>query len=226
MSEDNGNPAEALQKLLDKKNGDASAVAMMLIGENFELRRKNADLRGKVPADGSVVISADDNKLLDAAKALNVKADELKPKFDSIATLETENAGLKKQTVFHEVEKTGWNPSVLRDFDTLEGGLEYKVETEKDKDGKEHEVAYVIKDGKKTALEEYAKEKRPDLLPVLKKEAQGATTGTDYVSQSAGGKAAPANVYDKIRQNQKAKQETMQQAGNPLNERFGLQRTA
>jgi hypothetical protein len=223
MADDNpqgGNPAEALQKLLDKKNGDAMAVSLMLLSENFDLRSKNRELRDKVPADGSVVLKKEDADRLAAFDALKLKPEEVTAKLQSVTELEGKIKGHEKDGALRSVSEAGWKFSVLKDFDTLEGGLEYLVKDET-KDGKTTKIAYVKADGKERPLEEYAKEKRPDLLPAMQA-GETKAGGTPWPKQDAGGKAPAGNFYDQIRKDADDRQKAGKETSLPLTERKGL----
>lgn len=214
-----GNPAEALQKLLDKKNGDAMAVAMTLLSENFQLREKNRSLKEQIPQEGARVISKEESVDFDAFKALNLKPSDIKAKLEAHETVASENSALKKETVLRSVADAGYSFDALRDFDSLEGGLEYVLKDET-KDGKTVKQVSVRVDGKEQSLDDYALSRRPALASILKTSpTQGG--GTPYVPQSPGGRAPAPNKWEKIRQDEKAKQDSKKQE-KPLEARLGM----
>lgn len=206
MAEDNpqgGNPGEVLQKLLDKKNGDAMAVAMTLLSENFDLRQKNRDLRDKVPQDGSVVLGKEDAQEWATLHALGTASD-VKKKVEAHDAVVSENSKLKRDGVLRSAADAGYSFNTLRDFDALEGQeIEDYVVREETKDGKAVKSVSVKVSGKERPLEEYAKEKRPALASIIR---ESGSQGTTYVSQTAGGTSPKGkDVYEQQREEVKQK---------------------
>lgn len=84
-------------RLLEKQGGNSTALAMHLLTDNRKLRVKNrkandraSAAEGKVPKDGQVVVSKEDNDALTAYKLLG-KPEEVKTKIEKGATLEASN---------------------------------------------------------------------------------------------------------------------------------------
>lgn len=171
------NPAEAYQNLLKKHNDDANAVALKLFGENYELREKNRDLAGKVPGEGSLVLSADEAKTYNAFKQFLTESKlDLKGVKEAVAkvpTLEAEKTRLEKRDVLRDVAATGWDLEVLEEKLSAFPDATLAVKKEKDKQDatKEVNVPYITTDGKESSLEDFVKEKFPKYLPILKVEA-------------------------------------------------------
>lgn len=211
------NKAEALQKALAKHQGDAMALATFLFSDNYDQREKRRQAEAKLPKDGQIVISKEDAALLEAARATNLKPDELKAKVEAASTLETEVATLKRESQLRAVSATGYNFDALKDFDALEPGLEYLVKDEQDKDKKPIKVAYVKKDGAEKPLEEYATEKRPHLLSALREGGTAQTKGTDWATQG-GGRKATTDKWQAIRDKKAADEKTKkeQRAASPF----------
>lgn len=205
------NKAEALQKLLDKNNGDAMRTLGILFSENFDLRNKNRTLKEQVPAEGSAVLSKADADRLAAFDALGLKPEEAKAKIESAGTVEAENASLKREAQRNALVELGYSRAALADFDALEGSAieSYEVK-EGQKDGKAVKVAYVTVEGKQRPLDEYATEKRPAQAKILRESGQQQTGGVAYVPQSAGGSAPSKNEFDEIREQVKTAQKTAQ----------------
>lgn len=216
---------QAFQKFLEKFQKPEDG-ALKLYGENYELRQKNTmlkaendDLKKKVPAVDSIVISKDDNTLLEAARALKLKPEEL-------TNLSTENSTLKKDAVLRSVADAGYSFSTLRDFDALEGsGIEEYAVKEEAKDGKTQKSVVVKVGGKELPLDDYAKEKRPALASILKSDTKSGQ-GTAYIHQDAGGKAPAANKFDEIRAKAKERQEEQAKNTPSVHERFGKAKSA
>jgi hypothetical protein len=219
MADDN--PQEAIQKLLDKHKGDAQALALHLFGENVTLRNENSELKKKVPADGAIVITKADHDRYEAYKALG-KPDELKTKIESADALTTENANLKRAASFQHLREAGYDPDAVKDFDDLEGKeIEaYSVKDEKDSDGKDAKVAYVTVGGKERPLAEYAKEKRPKLVPALRGGEKADTPAPDFATQGFGEKHIP-DKFKTLREQTEARFKAQQPpAAGSVAERF------
>jgi len=214
------NKADALQKLLDKNNGDAMRTLGLLFSENYDLREKNRKLKEQVPAEGSVVMKKEDADRLAAFDALGLKPEDAKKKIEATATVEAENAKLKRNSERDALTRLGYAAGALADFDELEGAAieSYSVKTEK-KDGKDVEVAYVKVDGKERALDEYAAEKRPAQARILR-EAGQPQQGRQWPSQDPGGRAPQGDKYEKIRKDVKGREEARQGQSSDLHPIF------
>jgi len=204
-----GNPAEALQKLLDKHKGDAMALAMTLLSENFDLRSKNRDLREKVPADGSVVLSKADGERWEKFKALGKKPEDIAAALTQAEKDTVEAAKLRRKDNLRDVSDVGYGGSKLKlsVLEDLDGKFpdaerpEYVVKEEKD--GKAVTVKH---GGKELPLEQFAKENWADYEPALKADAgqQQQRRGGN------GGDPPPAgnlSTLERIRQQEKERQE-------------------
>jgi hypothetical protein len=153
--------------------GSSKAYIAKLEKENFNYRRdranlreENAALKAKVPADGAVVLSADDAKAWEAYKALG-KPDDLK---NSAKLSQTDAADLARFRKAEVAEKAGeiakFKPSLLGRLISADG-LTLEFGTEK-KDGKDVPIVSVKgADGKLTPLADYAENHWGDALPAL-----------------------------------------------------------
>jgi hypothetical protein len=205
-----GNPAEALQKLLDKHKGDAMALAMTLLSENFGLREKNRTLKEQIPTADSVVLTKEQGAEYDAAKSvvqilsdLKVKPEELKDRIEGAAK---ENARLKREAERNALVELGYSSASLSDFDELEGAaIESYFVKDEQKDGKAVKTPYVKVGGAERSFDEYAKEKRPALASVLKSDASAAQGGVAYVPQSPGGNAPAPQTKEQLIAEEKRK---------------------
>jgi hypothetical protein len=195
------NKAEALQKALAKHQGDAMALATFLFSDNYDLREKNRKLKEQIPAEGQMVISKSESEKLETYKALG-KPDELKTRLEAHATMETENAELKRDGQLRDVaQEAGWKVSVLKDRDKATGSkLEYFFKEEGEQKKK---VPYVKTEQGEVSLEKYATENWADYLPALKAESQ---SGTRVHGSTANNAAPPKNLFEKIRDEAKNKQ--------------------
>lgn len=211
-------PAQAFQSLLAKHSNDALAVASKLFDENFTHRQRIRELEGKVPADGTVILSKADAERFEAFKALGKKPDELKQALADAENATNENAVLKKKDILRDVAAAhGYKLSVLQDQDQKSGGLEYKLKDE-GKAGETRKVAYVVVEGKESPLEEYAAEQWADYMPALK--AEQAQTDVQVGNGRSPKPSGGMNVYDRTREEVKNAAPT-EGGANWLARRFG-----
>lgn len=244
--------AQALQSLLDKHKGDAMALALQLVQENYELRHKNAghraeieQLKGKVPAEGSITLSKADaqrwadyqalgkpeevkQKLAetDAYAALG-KVDEIKAKLSEGEALQGRLSAYEKEKQVREAaEAVGFNPVVLADR-VGSAGLEITSET---KDGKPvKSVSIKVKEGeaeKSYPLVEYAEKNWGPYMASLKANGQQGQQGTRYIEQGAGGKPPVNDIFTRIRQEAKEREEARKQSDKSLEERLNMSKRA
>lgn len=200
---------QAFQKFLEKFQKPEDG-ALKLYGENYQLRQTNStlkteneELKKKVPGDDMHVIGKDDRAILDAAKSLNLKPEE-------ITNLQTENAKLKRSQQFTKLVDAGYSLSALETFDELQGkeieGYDVKEET---KDNKPVKSGIVKVGGKELSLDDYAKEKRPAIASILKSNNQ-QQLGPPWPKQDAGGGIVSKSEFDEIREEAKGKQAATQ----------------
>jgi len=207
------NKAEALQKALAKHQGDAMALAAFLFSDNYDLREKNRKLKEQVPAEGSAVVSKPDSEKLEAYKALG-KPEDIKTRLEAHATMETENAELKRDGILRDVaEAAGFKVSVLKDRDKASGGkLEYLFKEEGEQ---KKRVPYVKTEQGEVSVEKYATDTWGDYLPALKAEpSQG--NGTRVHGSSSIGGTPPKDVFTKVREDVKDKQKQRDADAHPM----------
>lgn len=149
----------ALLRLLEK-HAEVLNDNATLRGQRRTLRAEIATLQAKQPAEGTVILTADDAAVLETYRTLGAP-DALKKQIEESATSVAELAKLRKaETVRAAAEAAGFKPSVLT---TLIGDLDLQM-----KPGKEGKaLAIVVTDGKEVALVDYAKEHWGDFLPAL-----------------------------------------------------------
>jgi len=221
---------ESFNALLAKQNNDASGLAQRLFTENHDLREDKRKLKqsldeatGKIPVEGSVVLSGDDAKSWAAIQELKLTPDQIKEKLQSSEAATGELATLKRQALMREVAETeNYKANVLSQLLTPDQVLQIKeVETE----GKKHKVAFVIVQengaNKEIALSEFIETNHKDFLPALKVE-QEANTNNKFVRQESSGKAPSKNPFDQIREEAKARQEAQKTETKSLNQRLGM----
>ncbi len=193
-----GNRDQTFQRLLDRNNSDGIGLARELFTENFKYRERNddlkrqlADLQGKVPVEGSTVISVDDAAALAAYKALG-KPDEVKQGLDEKANLQGKLAGMERETTLRTVAETvGYKAGVLANLDRMakaEGkALDFNVR-DTTVDGKTIKAAFVKDGDKELPLTEYASVNWSDFMPALTVQGtqQQAQSGIRYPTQYTG----------------------------------------
>jgi hypothetical protein len=181
-----GKPNDLIEKakrLIDKDGGDALAVIMTLLGENFDMREKTRELKAKLPTEGAVVLSAEEAKTWEALKAH--KPDELTKKLEERDVFEKELKTTKRtQTLTEAATLAGMKPNVLA---RLAGdSLLIEITGEGDK------KAVVVKDDKgvSTPIGDYAKTHWAEFAPAL--QADSKAQGVNWVNQGGGGSGTPA----------------------------------
>jgi hypothetical protein len=166
------NPAEGFQKLLDQNKQDALAVASKLYDENFNLRQKNRDLTGKIPAEGSKILSTEEAAKFQAFLDLGVEPTEIKTSLAKIPELEKTTKELGEMETYREVAAIGgYKVPVLKKLMSEHPDAKLEVKTEKDKDQKETKVVYLRTGDKVLPFTEFAEQNFADFLPALKVEA-------------------------------------------------------
>jgi hypothetical protein len=182
FSEDDGLPqggeadegvADKFQARLAKMKGDAQAFAFQLYRDNYDLRQKNAELRGKVPAEGAVILTGDDATRWQAYTALGAP-DEVQAALSEGSTAKAEAARLQRaQTVQQAAQAAGFKPAVL---ERLIGDLPLALA-----DGK----ATVQTEAGAVDLAAHAEAAWPEFLPALRTSADPLPPRVP--SQPAGG---------------------------------------
>ena len=196
----NPNPAtppaddrQNLQGLLQRHNNDAMAVIATLLSENHGLRDERRTLRGQIPAQGAVVLTAEQATAWQSYQQLGA-LDALQQQLQGAQTAQTELASLKRSALIRDAaEVAGYKASVLGKLPGADK-LDFQIR-EVEQDGKKAK-SVVVKDGdKETPLDAYAKTNWSDFLPALQAAQQSGQQGTTFVRQDAGG-AAPASALD------------------------------
>jgi hypothetical protein len=174
-----GKPAEPpvtpdLSKAADglvAKHGDPTAALLVLLGENYKARDTVRELKAKLPADGSLVLTGDDAKAWSRYRAAG------DPKTVEAALTErdayrTEAEGYRRDKHHADVAAVaGYKPAVLTRLATTDG-LSLRVDDGKDKLGKPVKLAVVVAKGADdketvTPLADYAAAHWQDFLPAL-----------------------------------------------------------
>ena len=162
-----GDPAAAFNNLM-ARSSDAAALARQLFEENFRYRTELREAQRQIPAQGAVVLSAEQAQAWQAYQGLGAP-DQVQ---QTIAAHRTLQRDLELRDV---AGATGYSLDVLR---TLAADLAFEVRTEQ-KDGKPIKAVYVKVDNKDVPLETYATEKWAAFLPALRP------------AQAAGSQGAP-----------------------------------
>lgn len=160
-----------------------------------QLRQEIEDLRSKTPADGARLLTADEAKAYDGYVALGKPPADLKAALDASGDATTKLAALERDAQIRDAATAhGYTPAALGKLPSLVGKtMLLKDETV---DGKPIKRAYVADGGKETALADYIQAHDPEFLPSLTSTSNGngaheasggATRGTAFVQQHAGG---------------------------------------
>lgn len=185
--------------LIARNGGSPESVVGILMGETFTLREANrrlaADLEAakkRTPAEGSVVLGADDAAAWAAYQAFG-KPDKVKALLEQHGQFQGELTTLRRDVLIRDVaDATGAKYSVLRTLDRPE--LAYEI---KDDNGKK---TVMIKngDGDATEFSVYANAQWADFLSSLMATTRGVQ-GTPFVRQDGGNKGATEpNLRDEI----------------------------
>lgn len=194
FEDDDGKPQGGAPKpsdVLEQYGRDALRLAEKLAdvqADNYRLREERrglksqiAETQSKVPSEGSKVLSADEAAEYAAYLALG-KPKDVKAALDTKGTAEQELTALKREKLLSKAaEAAGFKASVL---ERLAGDLQIELEA---KDGKP--LVYVVKDGEKVALADYAEKEWADFLPALQQKA--APLAPDINAGSRGGGDTP-----------------------------------
>lgn len=215
---------KAFEKLLERKGGDASAVAMMLFTENKQYRDTINELRGKVPGDGALVLNADEAKDWQEYKALGAVAD-VKQGLEQRTQLQTQVEEAQRESTLRTVAETaGYKPTVLMQLDRMAkaGGKElaFEVRDVQQEGGKTARVPYVKDGDTEHSLSDYASANWGDFLPALAAQSQGqggngASAGVRFPAQGTGnsGTQGAPDLVAKFQQEQAEKASAVK---NPL----------
>lgn len=156
---------KAIEGLLAKNGNDPNAALRVLLSENYQYRDQLRDVKGKLPAADSLVLSADDAKLFSAYKAHGTPDEIKQGLYERDEHASTIAAHARAKQIGDVAKLHGYDPDVLT---TLAGDLEFEIQDGKDKAGKPIKVA-AVKDGDKSVpLDEFAKAKWEKFLPSLK----------------------------------------------------------
>lgn len=216
---DSSDKAEAaFKRLLEKHNNDAAHVAGKLFDENYQYRekirqleRQVAETQGKLPADGTLVLSAEDSKRWQAYQTLG-EPDAVKQGLDERTKLQGDLAVKERESLLRSVaDVTKWKPTVLSNLDRIakaEGKeLEFIVR-EVTVDGKPVKAAFVKEGDKETPAIDYATSAWADFLPALTTvQADPPPAGTRHVTQHHGSstQGAPDLVTEYLQRQEKAR---------------------
>jgi hypothetical protein len=197
--EDDFDVQAAVQQLL-AKHGNAERALGYLLRDNQGYRKKNAELKAKVPDDKAVVLAGDDAKAWDEYRALG-KAGDLKEALAERDRFRDEASGLRRAEVHKQAaEVHGYKASVLSDLIERD---RLPIEVREEKVGtKTARVAYVKHADDKgkeveTRLPDYAEKHWLDYLPSLAHTA-APPPGTPRRGTTSGPPPAPAGKVPEL----------------------------
>lgn len=220
-------PSQSFQRLLERNNNDATQLASRLFDENYQARRRirqleseNRDLQGRVPGEGTVVLTGDEAQAWQAYRGLGTP-DEVKQGLDERTEYAERLQGMERETLLRQVaEQAGYKPSVLAQLERMAKaqGKDLAFELrDQDQEGQTVQVPFVKDGDAESPLTDYATSEWADFLPALS--AQGAPptppAGVRYPPQHPGGtpRPKPKSVADAFLEEQEAKAKAVK---NPL----------
>lgn len=210
------NPAETFQRMLEKKNNDATALASQLFDENFRYRETIREMKEKQPADGSLVLSADDAKRWAAFNELGAEPKEIKKSLERLPELEKQNKELAGMESLRELADIGLDGSklklsVLKDQLARYPDAVIRFDKQKDKDGNESKVAFIKDkpDGTELSFNDFAAQNLSDYLPALKVTAEQSMPPAPGASHDPPPTGGTGSVFDRIRESVTKKTEAV-----------------
>lgn len=214
-----------LQNLLDKKNGDAIALATDLLSENANLREDKRQLKKTQIPEGAVVLTGKDAEKWTAFNELGTP-DEIQQRInDSEAAVNERNELKAEKVISRAASIAGYKSDVLADLAKSKG---FQIEVEGEGDAAKVVARY--KDGEKDVskpLSEYVESSLAAYLPSLQVEsATPAKPVVPFPRGSAVGGGKPTSLAEQIRAEEAAKkQKTDEVAKVPsLEERMHMTR--
>lgn len=191
------NTNAGLQRLLEKHDNSWEKTAETLYNENYQTRERRrqveselAELRALIPDDDSVVISADDNKLLQELKNFG-EPEQIKAQLDSAQKAISERDELVRRETVRAMLPQGFHSDAVLELLPSEATLE--------KDGDE----IVVKQGdEKVALEQWADTMQAQ-KPYIMLRTQDSDSRTKFTKQPPrqddNGTSALGKLFDKER---------------------------
>lgn len=193
------------------KQGGADAAGVLLLQENKGYRDQIAalkgeidGLKGKVPGEGTVVLTGEQAAVWQAYQELGEP--------DEIKATKTGYAQLQRNALFQEAAAAhGYKAAVLGQLPGIDG---YQIEVrEQEKDGKKVKVAIAKNgEGQERPLPELLQEKWADFTPALI-EKPATPSGTPWPKQNVGGQGADLSTTDQYLERQRKARDT---AKNPI----------
>lgn len=152
--------------------------------KNRTLTDERDALRAKLPADGAVLMIAEDADALEAYRALGTP-DALKGAQAAATEAQDKLAGLQRDATLRDVrDVTGYDLDILRDI----GGAEWQYSIKDEGTEAEPRRVVYVKDGDtEQRIDQHPKVRR--VLPALKPAAASQPAAQPYPRQSAGGRA-------------------------------------
>jgi hypothetical protein len=217
-----------VEGFLAKHQNNATAAVAELYRDNYDLREKNRTLKSekeaaekKIPAEGSVVLSADEAKVFEAYSQLGTP-DQLKKSIEEAKTSKDELGKLKRSQILRDVaDIEGMNPSVLS---RLASDMELEIEEYSEIENGESKAkkrALAVVDGRKEPLKTFATREWVDFLPSLNNSAanagnNGKQAGVTYPQQGTGGTGSQGGTGDLVQKFLEDANKSRESLPNPL----------
>jgi hypothetical protein len=213
---DDSRVGDAFQRRLDRTNNDGLLLARELYSENYRERESNrrlreqvTELQGRVPAEGTHVLTGDDVARWQAYTQLG-QPTELQQRIEQGQTAIAERDSLSRdKTIREAADATGYKPSVLTTLAEKD-----KLAVSVRESNGTREAVVTIEGQQPILLTAYAEQHWADFLPALQStQPQQQASGTRMIPQTAGGKKPELDMVSAFI---KQAQEQRDSAPNPL----------
>jgi hypothetical protein len=209
MAEEDNNEhtreVRTLTTLLEKNGNDALKLAESLLADNADWRKKNRDLKAKIPAEGSRVLSADDAKKYDELQQIfsNLDLEQVKQRVEKYPDLEKSNKELSQMETLRELAEVGGYKipalkKIMQDFPDAE--ISFKEES--DQNNKVRKVPYIRTDGKESSFDAFVDQHKLADVYSLKANETHVPVGNPPNPPASGDSTS---LFDRIRKDAEAK---------------------
>lgn len=193
-----GQTAEAALRMAEKL-AEAENKLYRLREKNRAMTQERDALQANQPADGAVVLSAEDAKELEAYRTLG-KPTEVKQALDGAKSAAEDLATLRRKSELHDVQAvTGFDPDVLGD---IGANWSYRIADEQ-ADGKPVKVVYVKEGEQEQRIDQHPKVQK--FMPALKPQGEQAKERNTLFIQQHGGTGSAGDLADQFIQRQAEK---------------------
>lgn len=182
------NPESALERLIQRHNGDSTSVAALLFHENFQYRQRIRELERSQPPADAVVLIGDDVKRWEALRTHN--PEELAQALREREALQAELSKYKRQALIASAARlVGYDPDVLAGLPNLPA-IEVVEEGGK-------QIAVIVDGVNRSELSDYVQRHYAKFLPALEQNHQNASRNAQPVRlPQQSGASRPVGTFD------------------------------